>query len=147
MCAETAMSDNLRRLLIFNVQGGRYALDLRDVAEVMAPPLMFPLPWAPGFLKGTMNFHGSLVTLLDLADFMKVGCTDRAGNILVLDKRIANLALWVDSVENIILSDEILEEDETSDPLVDKMLIMADGSISLLAVGKLLESIEETLRR
>lgn len=141
------MNDGMQRLLVFTVQGSRYALDLRDVAEVMDPQATFPVPWAPGYLKGAMNFHGSLVTLLDLAEFMNVGATEAGGNILVLDKRIANLALRVDGVENIVLSDAVLEEDESSDPMVDKLLILADGEIRMLAVGKLLESIEETLRR
>jgi purine-binding chemotaxis protein CheW len=141
------MSDGTQRLIIFRVQGKRYAIDLRDVAEVLDPPETFPVPWAPSPLTGAMNFHGSLVTLLDLAAFMDVGSQDRAGSILVLDKGIANLALRVDGVENIILTDGILEEDDCSDPLVDKVFTLADGPISLLSLGKLLERIEETLRR
>ena len=141
------MSDGTQRLIVFRVQGKRYALDLRDVAEVMDPPETFPVPWAPPPLTGAVNFHGSLVTLLDLAAFMDVGSQDRAGSILVLDKGSANLALRVDSVENIILTDGILEEDECGDPLVEKVFTLADGSIRLLSLGKLLERIEETLKR
>jgi len=141
------MIDGIQRLLIFDVKGSRYALDLQDVAEVLDPPMTFPVPWTPGCLKGAMNFHGSLVCVLDLAEFMNVGTRDRGGNVLVLDKRIANLALWVDGVENIVLSDAVLEEDACGDPLVDKVLMMADGEIRMLAVGKLLEGIETALRR
>ena len=141
------MIDGIQRLLIFYVRGSRFALDLQDVAEVLDPPVSFPVPWAPGYLKGAINFHGSLVTLLDLADFMNVGSMEPGGSILVLDKRIANLALWVDGVENIVSFDAILEEDEGSDPAVDKVLVMADGEVRILAVGKLLQRIEEDLRR
>jgi purine-binding chemotaxis protein CheW len=141
------MIDGMQRLLVFHVCGKRYALDLQDVAEVLAPLVAFPVPWAPGFVKGAINFHGNLVTLLDLAEFMKIGAMDGEGTILVLDKRVANLALQIDGVENILLADAVLEEDESSDPMVEKLLIMADGEIRMLAVEKLLESIEETLRR
>jgi purine-binding chemotaxis protein CheW len=141
------MINGIQRLLIFYVRGSRFALDLQDVAEVLVPPVSFPVPWAPGYLKGAINFHGNLVTLLDLADFMNVGPMEPGGNILVLDKRIANLALWVDGVENIVSFDAVLEEDESSDPAVDKLLIMADGEILMLAVGKLLERVEEDLSR
>jgi len=139
------MINGSQRLFIFCVRGSRFALDIQDVAEVLDPPVSFPVPWAPGYLKGTINFHGSLVTLHDLADFMNVGPIGHGGNILVLDKRIANLALWVDSVENIVSFDAVLEEDESSDPVVDKVLTMPDGEIRMLAVGKLLERIEEDL--
>lgn len=141
------MIDGIQRLLIFNVQGDRYAVDLQDVAEVLDPPETFPVPWAAAAIKGAINFHGNLVTVLDLAGFMNIGSIDRKGNILVLDRRIANLALWVDGIENIVLTDGVLEEDESSNPLVRSLIIMADGEIRMLAIEKLLVSIEETLRR
>jgi purine-binding chemotaxis protein CheW len=141
------MTESTQRLIVFRVQGERYALDLRDVAEVMDPPETFPVPWAPGPLTGAMNFHGSLVTLLDLAAFMEIGSRKRDGSVLVLDKRIANLALRIDSVESIILTDGILEEDECDEPLVDRVFTMADGTIRMLSLNRLLEKIEETLRR
>jgi len=140
------MIDGMQRLLVFTMRGSRYALDLQQIAEVLPPPEMFPVPWAPDCIRGAMNFHGNLVAVLDLAAFMNAGTMDANGNILVLDKRTANLALLVDGVENIVLADGVLEEDESRDPMVDKVLIMADGEIRLLAAGKLLESIEALLR-
>ena len=50
-------------------------------------------------------------------------------------------------VDNIVSFDAVLEEDESSDPVVDKVLTMTDGEIRMLAVGKLLERIEEDWRR
>lgn len=141
------MIDSMQRLFIFNVGGQRFALDLQHVAEVLDPPKMFPVPWTPAWLAEAMNFHGSLVAVLDLAGFMNIGTATRSGNVLVLDRRIANLALRVDGVENIVFSDVVLEEDKSADPLVDKVLIMADGEIRLLAVEQLLERIEDALRR
>jgi purine-binding chemotaxis protein CheW len=141
------MLDDIQRLLIFSVKGNRYAVDLQDVAEVMDPPGMYPVPWAPACIKGAINFHGSLVSVLDLACIMDVGSIEQEGNILVLDKKIANLALWVDGVENIVLTDGILEQDQSNNPLVRFLLVMADGEIRMLALEKLLERIEETLRR
>ena len=146
MCGDM-MTDGIQRLLIFYVRGSRFALNLQDVAEVLDPPVSFPVPWAPGYLKGAINFHGSLVTLLALGDFMNIGPIETGGNILVLDKRLANLGLWVDGVENIVSFDTVLEEDVSSDPVVDKVLIMAGGEVRMLAVGKLLDRVEEDFSR
>lgn len=141
------MTDDTQRLLTFNLKGVRYALDLHDVAEVLDPPVIYPVPWTPGCFKGAMNFHGSLVSVLDLAAFMSIGSVEGRGSILVLDRRIANLALWVDEVVNIVPCDLILEEDVSNDQLVEKLLILADGEIRKLGVQKLLERAEETLIR
>jgi chemotaxis signal transduction protein len=141
-----SMVDGLQRFLVFSVRGHRFALDLQDIAEVVESPSLFPAPWAPGFFRGAMNFHGSVVAVLDLAGFLDLGAADREEVVLVLDKRIANLALAADSVENIVPSDLILETGESDDPLVERIFMTDDGEIRLLATGKLLEEIEAGLR-
>jgi purine-binding chemotaxis protein CheW len=140
------MFDSLQQLLVFNMQGNRYALDLRDIAEVLDPPETYPAPWAPRAIKGAMNFHGSLVSVLDLAEFMNLGAAGSGGVVLVIDKRVANIALMADNVENIIPSDTILETENSDDPIIDKVLLMPDGEIRLLAIAKVLEDIESSLR-
>ena len=141
------MSNGTERLLLFSLQESRYALDLQDVAEVIPPPVTFPVPWSPPCLKGAMNFHGNLVAVLDLAEFMGYGTRAPDGNILVLDRGIANLALRVDRVDNIVAADGVLEEDQSSDPLVETVLLMADGEVNKLALGRILERVEEAMKR
>jgi purine-binding chemotaxis protein CheW len=141
------MSNRIARLLLFTVGENRYALNLQDVAEVLTPPVTFPIPWAPPYLSGAMNFHGSLVAVLDLAKFLNIGTMAPDGNILVIDRGIANLALGVDRVENIVPVDDVLEEDDSDDPIVDKLLIMADGEVSKLAMAMLLERVDRAMRR
>ena len=141
------MSDGTERLLLFSLKETRYALDLQNVAEVLPPPVTFPVPWSPPCLKGAMNFHGNLVAVLDLAEFMGCGTKAPDGNVLVLDRGIANLALWIDRVDNIVPADGILEEDQSNDPLIEKVLLMADGEVNKLALGRILERVEEAMKR
>ncbi len=133
------------RLVIFTLHGGKYALYLRQVAEVVEPSRIFPMPNAPFFFLGVMNFHGNLASLLDLALFLNNAPRNPDGKILVLDTGIANLALWVDAVENVGAADIVLEEFESDEALVDKVLIMADGEVKLLSVERLLEQLEDIL--
>jgi len=139
------MMDGADRLIVFSLQGSKYALYLRNVAEVVAPPRIFPMPHAPHFFPGIINFHGNLVSLLDLALFLTSKPRSPLGKVLVLDTGIANLALWVDTVENVGSADVVLEEDESNETLVEKVLIMADGEVKMLSVEKLLEQLEQTL--
>jgi purine-binding chemotaxis protein CheW len=141
------MSSIAARLLLFSVQGDRYALELRSVAEVLPPANTFPVPWTPPCIRGAMNFHGNLVAVLDLAEFMATGNMAAESNFLVLDRSIANLALAVDRVESIITSDLVLEELDCCEPLVDKILVLADGEVRKLALEKLLETIVATVQR
>ncbi|HTP65480.1 MAG TPA: chemotaxis protein CheW [Geobacteraceae bacterium] len=133
------------RLIVFTLSGNKYALYLRNVAEVMEPPRIFPLPHAPLFVPGIINFHGNMVSLLDLARFLVNAPRDDNGKLLVLDTGIAHLALWVDAVENVGSADVVLEEFASDEALVEKVLAMADGEVRLLSVEKLLEKLEEIL--
>jgi purine-binding chemotaxis protein CheW len=139
------MMDGANRLIVFSLQESKYALYLRNVAEVVEPPRIFPMPHAPLFFPGIMNFHGNLVSLLDLGHFLTDTPRNPQGKIMVLDTGMANLALWVDTVENVGSADVVLEEYESSEPLVEKVLVMAEGEVKMLSVERLLEQLEQIL--
>lgn len=137
------MNDGSDRLIVFTLCGGKYALYLRHVAEVVELPSIFPMPHAPLYFHGIMNFHGNLVSLLDLGHYLMNAPRKPQGKALVLDTGIANLALRVDAVENVGSADVILEEFESDEILVEKVLVMPDGEVKLLSVEKLLDQLEE----
>ena len=139
------MMDGANRLIVFSLQGNKYALYLRNVAEVVESPRIFPMPHAPLFFPGIMNFHGNLVSILDLGHFLTDTPRNPQGKIMVLDTGMANLALWVDTVENVGSADVVLEEYESSEPLVEKVLVMAEGEVNMLSVERLLEQLEQIL--
>jgi hypothetical protein len=89
--------------------------------------------------------HGRIVPLLDLADFLGLGPSG-GGTVLVLDRRIADLALRVDDGGVTILPAERAAgaEDAVSPPIVRYLLV--DGErVAVLAPGRLVEQIEERL--
>ena len=137
--------DNTNRLIVFTLKGCKFALFLRNVAEVVEPPRIFPMPHAPLFFLGIMNFHGNLVSLLDLSNYLLNAPRNPEGKVLVLDTGLANLAFWVDAVENVGSADVVLEEYESDEIFVEKVLMMSDGEVKMLSIVKLLEQLEETL--
>jgi purine-binding chemotaxis protein CheW len=139
------MMDGANRLILCTLHGSRYALRLCDVAEVMEPPRIYPVPRVPQYIAGIMNFHGKLVTVLDLANFLTGACRHPQGEVLVLDTRIANLALWVDSVEHVSSTEIIREERECAECFVEKALMMSAGEVKMLSVDMVLDKIEEIL--
>jgi purine-binding chemotaxis protein CheW len=139
------MDDEFRRFIVFTLRGERYALDLRDVAEVMEPPLTFPIPRAPHYFAGVINFHGALVAVLDLAMFFETQPGPPGDKILVLDRSIANIAIQVDMVEDILSEEVVLDEREGDDEASTSLLIMADREVKVLAVQKILEKLEAVI--
>lgn len=140
------MNAMTQRLLVFDVCGLRYALKLEDVAEILEPSPTFAVPRAPAVFLGATNFHGRVVAVLDLAAFLGTGAFSEGGKYIVFNRELANLALGIGSTVDIVTSDVILEEEESSDPLMGKTFIMADGEVNLLETESLLLHLEELLR-
>ncbi len=141
------MNERVTRFLVFRVGERRYAFNLDDVAEVMDPPVLFPIPRALRWFSGMMNFHGTLVAVLDLAQFFTIDGDASERKVVVLDGRIANLAFLVDRIETIVTHDVVIGERAAADDLVASVLVLVDGEVSLLAAETLVGKLEETLRR
>lgn len=63
-------------LLVFEVAGVRYALELPSVREVVRAVLISPLPEAPAVIEGIVDIRGELVPVYDLR--MRFGLPPRA---------------------------------------------------------------------
>lgn len=139
------MSSEGLRFIIFRLGGERYALSLADVAEVMEPCPAYPIPRTPGCLTGMMSFHGSLVAVMDLTEFLGLKPTIPAEKMLVLDRRFASLALLVERVERIVPAELVLNETDSDNPLVERVICLSDGDARLLAVDLVVARVEEQI--
>lgn len=54
-------------LLVFKVNGDRYGINVRDVAEVIPKIPLRRLPAAPATLAGLLNYRGTIVPVIDSA--------------------------------------------------------------------------------
>ena len=134
------------RLLLFTLAGEGFALDLQLVAEVMEPQSSFPVPRAPDHFVGLINFHGSLTALVDLGLFLELGCrTPGQGKVLVLDTRLASLALWVDGVSAVVAGDTLSARAPGEDDLTAQLLETEHGTVRLLRAEGLLDALEKGL--
>lgn len=134
------------RLLLFSLAGERFALDLQEVAEVMEPPVSFPFPKAPGHFMGLINFHGAPTALLDLGIFLGHGYRPPSqGRVLVLDSRVASLALWVDGVTSVIPGASVTGRSPGEDFLIAEILQTEQGEARLIRAEQLLEALEQGL--
>lgn len=133
------------RLLVFMLQGTGFALELAEVAEIVEPPPLFPIPRVPSCFNGVMNSHGNLVPIVDLAEFFGLGALAAGGKILVLDRQIANLAFRVENIRGIFTSELVLEEHPGDRQMVAKILQFPDGEIQKLDLAGIVGQLEEAV--
>jgi len=93
-------TDATPRLVVFTLDGQRYALPASAVERVLAMAALSPLPQAPAIALGVINVHGRVLPVLDIR--RRFGLPDRAygltAQLLVARTQRRTVVLPVDAV-------------------------------------------------
>lgn len=117
----------MKNVIVFALEGSRYAVELRWVREVITLGFVTPVPGAPPEIVGVVNVHGTVTPVLDLrAALGELNPDDAAADrpsprrgdgavVFAVENAVA--ALYVSNVEEVSTLTE--SEDETI--LIDSM--------------------------
>ncbi|NMC73013.1 MAG: chemotaxis protein CheW [Geobacteraceae bacterium] len=141
------MSGRHDRFLIIDAGGKRWAVPLDEIAEVRETFRTFPIPRAPAHYLGAMNSHGTPTPILDLAAFLLGDSPRSDGTLLLLDHRIATLALRIDRVERILHAAPPEEEAGTGSGLTARTIPYNEEAVPLLDLARLVAGLEDELLR
>lgn len=97
------MSD-LVRLVVFLLDGQRYALPLSSVTRIVCAAEVTPIPNAPAIVFGALNLQGNVIPVLDVRQRFqlprrKIGVTDQ---FLIAQTRRRSVALVVDEAQGLL---------------------------------------------
>jgi purine-binding chemotaxis protein CheW len=120
------------KYLIFCMSGRLFAFDLSQVAEVSEPQRTWPVPAVPPYYLGAMNFHGSIIAVMDLAAFMGFAASPVQEKLIVLHNDIAALAFLVERVLRIVSGDQVEVREEPEASFASKQLVLPEGLATLL---------------
>jgi chemotaxis signal transduction protein len=140
------MSESVCKYLIFTLSGRYYAIDLAQVREVVEQPAIWPIPLAPPCYHGAMNFHGTIVAVMDLAMFLGLPAGHGSDNLIVLDTRIAALAFSVEAVTRITPQSPTELSGNTGDEAFALgQLDLSEGKVILLDAAAIAAHAAETI--
>ena len=134
------------RFILFRAAGEGFAFSLQEICEVLEPRPSYPIHGAPPHFTGLISFHGALTALVDFGLFLGDG-DGQAEKVLVLDGRLAHLALSIEGVTAIVSREAIYDEYPGNDPLTLSQLSTSYGTVRLIRVEALLCALEEGLSR
>jgi purine-binding chemotaxis protein CheW len=121
-----------RKYLIFCMSGRLFAFDLSQVAEVSEPQATWPVPAVPVCYRGAMNFHGSIVAVMDLAAFMGFPAIHVQEKLIILDTGIAALAFLVERVLRIVAGHQAELGDAPEESFATALIVLPEGEATLL---------------
>jgi len=92
----------MAQMLVFGLGDELYGLDVIDIQEIVERPVIHYIPRAPEQLLGAVNFHGSIIPVLDLAVFLGFPPGELSPRVVVLPFQLCSLALAVHSTQRIV---------------------------------------------
>ncbi len=123
-------------LVLFELNGGRYAFPAGGISKVLEALAVTPLPYAPQAVEGLVNVGGVVMVKMDLAALL--GMTSKpasTGDLLIVNGRHESVVVQVDRVMNkLTLNDDDIhlhDADADSGSLVRGEFLF-DGSLALL---------------
>ncbi len=135
----TAISPGLP-VIIFRLARERYAIELKDLSEVLPFTRCTPLPGAPPQFLGVINLRGELRGVLDLYQLLALPENEstKSGFILMLRRSGLGVGLKVDSIEEL---HEIRPEELTRPMQTNYLKGLASGTLPLLDADMLLADV------
>ena len=131
------MSPPPREVLLFTLEGQRYALPMQDVRELVRAVRLTPLPRAPAVVEGLLDLRGELLPVLDMRRRFRLPARPLAtsDHLVVAQAGARRVALRVDRAEG-LLALEPGQHDETPGALpgvgyVAGALKLPDGLVLL----------------
>ena len=138
------MTESGRRYMLFRVCGRRFALDVDAVAEISELLPEYPIPNAPGCLRGVVNIHGRVAAVLDFPRYLGDPPAGACRSLVLLNSGGSALALLVEQMEKMIGSADISAILQVEDELALGELLLADGNATLLDIEGVLSSLEKS---
>jgi purine-binding chemotaxis protein CheW len=121
--------------LIFRLAEERYAIALKELAEVLPFQGCTQVPGASAQFLGVINLRGELRPVIDLARVLSGNSSTNSGEVLVLRHQAA---LKVDAVEDLR---EISSEELTPPIQGHHIQALASGTLGLLDVETMLSTV------
>ena len=131
--------------MLFSCGERCYAVDVNAVDEISELLPEYPLPDSFRFLRGVVNIHGKLAVVLDLSLYLGTRPVKNGLNLILLKIPDTGLALVVSQLERIILADEIMSAEPGTAEFEEAILTLKAGTVVLLSLGLLVDSIEKAI--
>jgi purine-binding chemotaxis protein CheW len=136
------------QVLVFRLGEELYGLEVGKIQEVVESPVMYYIPRASEHLLGAINFHGTILPVLDLTAYLGLGREKRDHRVIVLASDLCSMALAVTAVERIVPcdADSLLPfpQERQAACYIRAVLSREEEMINLLDATPLLTSLERT---
>lgn len=101
-----SLSGRELQLVVFNLQEEDFAVDIRQVKEVLKLPQVTHVPHTAEYIEGVINLRGEVIAVINLKKRFAVPGEDRESEsrrVIIVEVEGTQVGLLVDSVAEVIM--------------------------------------------
>lgn len=96
--------EEISKLVVFELSGQRFALDIASVEQIVRIVEINSLPEMPEYISGVINFHGEIIPVVDMhflfnRNHKEIELSDQ---LIIVNSSLLKCALWVDRAREVI---------------------------------------------
>ncbi len=138
------------KVVSFKIGGEEYALDIMKIDSIIEVKDILNVPQAPYFVKGIMDFRGTVIPVLSgKKKFVSPNEEDESNKAIVVNIKDKKMAILVDEVKEVLtFSQNVLEEPpeeitNESNKYISAIANVKGRMIMVLDIDRLLSKKEE----
>lgn len=140
-----------RQLVVFQLAGETYAVDIHQVREIIRVPQITRVPRTPEFVEGVINLRGNVIPVIDLRKRFGLGegGATAARRIIVVEMQERTIGMTVDAVSEVLRIDEGLIDPPSpyivsvNTRYIEGIAKLEEGLVILLDLEKVLTESEK----
>lgn len=136
--------ESLNKYILFWLDNQGFALNVSNIERIVRIVEVKPLPKAPEFILGSINFQGEFLPVINMRKLflLEDRAIDLNDQLIITQTELRKVALWVDKVGDIVERslDEIIKTDKVLLDIeyVEGLFEFEDGIILLHDLDKFL---------
>lgn len=137
-------SEDSTKLVVFQLDGQKFALPLNVVRRVIQIVEISALPNAPRYVCGIVNMHGEIISVINMRHVLGMPAkeVELSDKLLIVSSSSVQMALWIDDVHEVV---EVLDKNLVNSEVLKYGDIKLKGIVKLESGMVLINDVEKFL--
>lgn len=128
------------QVVVFNIGSEKYALDTNLVYGIEKVMDITNVPKSPSYVKGLANLRGTIISVIDLKEYLNVKSDVKEESIIVIDINEERIGLLVDTVDEVVeITDDMIEKAGETNKNIKGIINFKDDIVTLIDGENLLK--------
>ena len=128
------------QVVVFNIGSEKYALDTNLVYGIEKVMDITNVPKAPSYVKGLANLRGTIISVIDLKEYLNVKSEANEESVIVIDINEERVGLLVDTVDEVVeIKEDMIEKAGETNKNIKGIINFKDDIVTLIDGESLLK--------